>query len=78
MSAGNCSNPPLPPLFYCVLLCWFIVCCALSLKMYWQRYALFNICCAYGRVFRFRRIYRCLLLTVITYFRGLVDYLLSS
>ena len=38
--------------------------------MYCRRYALFNICCEYGRVLR--RIYRCLLLTVSTYFRGLV------
>lgn len=67
-SAGNGPDTPpsLPPLFYCVLLCWLIVCCALSLKLYWwQRYVLFNICCDYGRVFR--RIYRCSLLTV-TYF----------
>ena len=68
--------PPLiPSLFYCVLLCWLIVCCALSLTLYWwQRYVLFNICCDYGRVFR--RIYRCSLLTVSTYFMASFDYLL--
>jgi len=34
----------------------------------------FNICCDYGRVFR--RIYRCSLLTVSTYFVAWFDYLL--
>ena len=78
-SAGNCLDTPppplIPPLFYCVLLCWLMVCCALSLTLYWWlRYVLFNICCDYGRVFR--RIYRCSLLTVSTYFVASFDYLL--